>query len=157
MQQWNVDIKNLCGNVTEWKITDDCLLSVVQPRCSSRQPCCPHQLSSAQNDQTYSNISIAHAPTTTLPHPFNGIFSRTTWVSRYQKGKTSLDLNKARDDGVLGRQWHQLDHMQTICTSWQTDNHTNSSSIKFYRPNALPDAQPTESKHWRHAHAPNRR
>ena len=28
--------------------------------------------------------------------------STTTWVSRYQKGKTSLDLNEARDDGVLG-------------------------------------------------------
>jgi len=26
-----------------------------------------------------------------LLHPFNGLFSRTTWVSRYQKGKTSLD------------------------------------------------------------------
>jgi len=37
-------------------------------------------------------------------------FSRTTWISRYQKGKTSLDLNEARDDEVLGRQWHQLDH-----------------------------------------------
>ena len=28
--------------------------------------------------------------------------SRTTWVSRYQKGKTSLDLEEARDDEVLG-------------------------------------------------------
>ena len=35
-------------------------------------------------------------------HPFNGLFSRTTWVSRYQKGKTSLDLDDARDDGVWG-------------------------------------------------------
>jgi len=26
----------------------------------------------------------------------------TTWVSQYQKGKTSLDLNEARDDGVWG-------------------------------------------------------
>ena len=33
-------------------------------------------------------------------HPFNGLFSRTIWVSQCQKGKTSLDLNKARDDGV---------------------------------------------------------
>jgi len=33
---------------------------------------------------------------------FNGLFSRTTWVSWHQKGKTSLDLNEARDDGVLG-------------------------------------------------------
>jgi len=27
--------------------------------------------------------------------------SRTTWVSEYKKGKSSLDLNKARDDVVL--------------------------------------------------------
>ena len=40
--------------------------------------------------------------TTTTLHPFNGLFSRTTWVSRYQKGKTSLDLNEAREDGVSG-------------------------------------------------------
>ena len=50
-----------------------------------------------------------------LLHPFNGLFSRTTWVRQYQKGKTSPDLNEARDDGVWGWQWHQLDHMQTIC------------------------------------------
>ena len=36
---------------------------------------------------------------TTL-HQFNGLFSSITWVSRYQKGKTCLDLNKARDYGV---------------------------------------------------------
>ena len=73
--------------------------------------------------------------------------SRTSWVSRYQKGKTSRDLNEARDDRVLGWQWHQLDHMQTICTSLQTDNHTNTSSLNFYRLGALPDAEPTVSKH----------
>jgi len=26
-------------------------------------------------------------------------------VSQYKKGKTSLDLNEARDDGNLGMQW----------------------------------------------------
>ena len=30
-----------------------------------------------------------------------------------------------------GMQWHQLDHMQTICTSLLTDNHTNTSSLNF--------------------------
>jgi len=35
----------------------------------------------------------------------------TIWVSQYQKRKTSLDLNEARDDEVFGWQWHQLDHM----------------------------------------------
>ena len=37
-----------------------------------------------------------------LLHSFDGLFSRTTWVSRSQKGKTSLDLNETRDDGVWG-------------------------------------------------------
>jgi len=31
-------------------------------------------------------------------HSFNGLFSRTT--ERHQKGKTILDFNEARDDGV---------------------------------------------------------
>jgi len=33
--------------------------------------------------------------------------------------------------------------MQTIYNSLQTDNHTNTSSLNYYRPDALPDAQPT--------------
>ena len=33
-------------------------------------------------------------------HPFNGFFSKTTWVSRQQKGKTILDFNEARDNEV---------------------------------------------------------
>ena len=33
---------------------------------------------------------------------FIGLFSRTTWVSRYRRGKTSLDLNGTRDYGVWG-------------------------------------------------------
>ena len=41
--------------------------------------------------------------------------------------------------------------MQTTCTSLQTDNHTNISSLNFYRPDVLPDAQTTVSKHWRTA------
>jgi len=66
-----------------------------------------------------------------LLHPFNDLFSRTIWVSWYQKGKTSLDSNEARDDGVFVWQRHQLDHMQTICTLFQTDNHINTSSLNF--------------------------
>ena len=33
------------------------------------------------------------------PHPCNGLFSRTSWVSWYKKNKTSLNLNEARHDG----------------------------------------------------------
>jgi len=44
---------------------------------------------------------------------YNGPFSGTTWVSRYQKGKTNLDFTEARDSEW---QWHQLGHMQ-VCVS----------------------------------------
>jgi len=48
---------------------------------------------------------------------------------------------------MMGWQWHQLDYMQMICTSLQTDNHASTSSLNFYRPDAGLDAQPTVSKH----------
>jgi len=66
-------------------------------------------------------------------------------VSRYQKGKTNLDFTEARDSEW---QWHQLGRMQ-VCTSLQTDNHARQHPTTqfFYRPDALPAAQPTASKH----------
>jgi len=70
---------------------------------------------------------------------FNGPLSRTTWVSRYQKGKINLDFTETRDSEW---QWHQLGHMQ-VCTSLQTDNHASHPPLSFYRPDALPAAQPT--------------
>jgi len=72
-------------------------------------------------------------------------FVRATRVSQYQKGKTNLDLNEARRDSEW--QWHQLRHME-VCTSLQTDNHASNPPLSFfYRPDALPAAQPTVSKH----------
>jgi len=65
-------------------------------------------------------------------------------VSQYQKGKTNLDFIEARNSEW---QWHQLGHMQ-VCTSLQTDNHASTPPLIFYRPDALPAAQPTASKHW---------
>jgi len=49
-------------------------------------------------------------------------------VSRYQKGKTSLDFIKARDSEW---QWHQLGHMQ-VCTLLQTDNHASTPPLSFF-------------------------
>jgi len=69
-----------------------------------------------------------------------------------RKEKASLDLNKARDDGILGWQWHQLDHMQTLCTSLQTDNHASTLSLicVYLQAGCSSDTQPTVSKYWRH-------
>ena len=73
-------------------------------------------------------------------HPFNGPFSGTTQVSRYQKGKTNLDFTDARDSEW---QWHQLGHMQ-VCTSLQTDNHASTPTLSFLQA-GCPSCRPTNS------------
>ena len=73
-------------------------------------------------------------------HPFNGPFSGTTRVSRYQKGKTNLDFTEARDSEW---RWHQLGHMQ-VCTLLQTDNHASNPPLSFFTgrmPFLLPNQQ----------------
>jgi len=73
-------------------------------------------------------------------------FSTTTWVSQHQKGKPFWIL---LEQEMMEWRWQQLDNMQIVCTSLQTDNHASTSPFSFYRPDALPAAQPTASKHWR--------
>ena len=80
-----------------------------------------------------------------LLHPFNGLFSRTTWVSWYQKGKNSLDLNMTvasannkckqicKQSAPCARQTTMPTHhsvLQAACSSWCL----------------------TVSKHWRYSH-----
>jgi len=73
-------------------------------------------------------------------HPFNGPFSGTTRVSRYQKGKTNLDFTVARDTEW---QWHQLGHTQ-VCTFLQTDNHASTPPLCFLQA-GCPSCHPTNS------------
>ena len=91
----------------------------------------------------------------------NGIFSKPTWMSRCQKGKTSLGLDEATDDGVLGCSgisW-SIRKQSAPHSRVQTDNHTKTTSLGFSIPDALPYApltvenqcQSTEGKlcmHW---------
>ena len=77
---------------------------------------------------------------TLLLQPFNGLFSRTTWVRRYQKGKTNLDFTGARDSEW---QWYQLGHMQ-VCTSLQTDNHSSTPPLSFLQA-GCPSCRPINS------------
>ena len=77
--------------------------------------------------------------------------SGTTRVSRYQKGKTkkvktNMDLLEQEIVSGSGICW-------AICIASLhliPDNHANIPPSVFYRPDALPAAQPTASKHWRH-------
>ena len=57
--------------------------------------------------------------------PCNGPSSGTTWVTRYQKGKTNLNFTEARDSEW---QWHQLGHMQ-VSTSLQTENYASTPPL----------------------------
>jgi len=50
---------------------------------------------------------------------------------------------------MIGWQWHQLDHMQIICTSSRQIPMPAPHQSIFYRPDALPDAQPAVSEHSR--------
>jgi len=64
----------------------------------------------------------------------------TTWMSRYQKGKTSLDLNEARDDGV----WDGSGISWTICKQSAPRSRQITTPtphhLYFHRPDALYDA-----------------
>jgi len=63
-------------------------------------------------------------------HPFNGLFSPD------DLGKPA-GTRKVKPIWILVQQemmvwqWHQLDHMQIICTSLQTDNHASILSLNF--------------------------
>jgi len=72
-----------------------------------------------------------------LRHPFNGLFSRTIWVSRNQKDKPFWILMKQE---MMELHWHQLDHMQVICTLLQTDNLTT-----HFLQTGWPSCRPTNS------------
>ena len=75
----------------------------------------------------------------THTHPFNGPFSRTTQVSRDQKGKTNLNFTEARDSEW---QWHQLGRMQ-VCISLKTDNRASTPSLFLQA--GCPPCRPTNS------------
>jgi len=89
----------------------------------------------------FTQAGVCEQLTSTHTHvPFNGPLSKTTQVSRYQKGKTNLDFTEARDSEW---QWHQMDHMQ-VCTSLQSDNHASTQPLSFLQA-GCPSCHPTNS------------
>ena len=97
--------------------------------------CCDRLLSAHS-----ANFIVLPFVIVTHTHPFNGSFSGTTQVSRYQKGKTNLDFTEARDSEW---QWHQLGNMQAS-TLLQTDNHTSTPPLSFLQA-GCPSCRPTNS------------
>ena len=121
--------------------------------CSALQTPCQHPTtqfftgrmpflpSSQQRQSTEGHpFILLHTRTHTHTYPFNGFMSGTTWVSRYQKGKTTLDFTGARDSEW---QWHQLGHMQ-VCISLQTDNYASTPPLSFLEA-GCPSCHPTNN------------
>ena len=81
--------------------------------------------------------------THTHTHPFNGLFSGTTQVSGTRKVKPIWILLKQETVSGSGISW-------TICKSAPRSGQITMPAPHhsvFYRPDALPAAQPTVSKH----------
>ena len=76
----------------------------VSPAFLMRLTTCSCAAFTTLTSPTYSDMaSSTHTHTHT--HPFNGPFSGTTRVSRYQKGKTNLDLLKQEIVSGSGISW----------------------------------------------------
>ena len=80
-------------NICKWRLSvvnmKTCISDVVQHTFPTRTNNCTATHKHHVNDKTHTHT-----------HPFNGPFSRTTWVCWYQKGKTNLDFTEARDSGI---------------------------------------------------------
>jgi len=135
-RQWNKKRKTRRNNSNHWPRLHEAQTTTVDNVFAlwpHRQQC------SADRPTATRNYTATHTHTHSK-HPFNGPFSGTTRVSRYQKGKINVDFTEARDSEW---QWHQLGHMQ-VCTSLQTDNHANTSAISFLQ-TGCPSCRPTNS------------
>ena len=88
-------------------------------------------------------LVTAHLGSPGKLQPFNGLFSRTTRVSRYQKGKTNLDFTEARDSEW---QWHQPGYRpMQVCTSLQRDSHASTVPLMFFT-GRLPFLPPNQQR-----------
>jgi len=80
---------------------------------------------------------ITTTTTTTILRPF---------VRDYPGESVPEGLDFAEAD-MMGWQWHELNHTQAICTWHQKITTPAPHQSDFYGPVALPDTQPTASKH----------
>ena len=146
---WSKVLNPLILTLTHWHQASDktkhtAKPNISQPGCATSRLQPATTISSVDKKLSYRRVtarcvlSVVILPITTqlhTTHTFNGPFSGTTRVSRYQKGKTNLDFTEARDSEW---QWHQ------VCTWLQTDNHASTPPLKFLQA-GCPSCHPTNS------------
>ena len=156
---WSTTTATTTTTTTTWRRGAAVVVASCQTTClpvarSLLLPTCPDPTPHGQptNPTVYmTRRTLSRAPAVlsaaleyTHTHPFNGPLSGTTRVNRYQKGKTNLDFSGARDS-----EWHSgisWAIYKSAPRSRQITTPAPHHSV-FYRPDALPAAQPTVSKH----------
>ena len=61
-----------------------------------------------------------------------GVSPLSVIVGQYAVGRLVVDGWILTKQEMTGWQWHQLDYMQIVCASLQTDNHASASSLNFF-------------------------
>jgi len=120
-------------------------VSVCLPVCLSRR---------STAAATCSRFAAARARAADIDASCRRRYRATDRICRWSQSSAADSVNVVSREGSMQPyiyidsewQWHQLSHMQ-LCTSLQTDNHASTLLLFFYRPDALPAAQPTASKH----------
>ena len=132
---WN-EIRSLSPNVFNVRVAAVAVTDASVPSARTTETTCCRPAARQLHCPPVRPATETHTHT----HPFNGPFSGTTQVSRYQKGKTNLDFTEARDGEW---QWHQLGRMK-VGTSLQTDNHASTPSLSFLQAGSMPFLPPNQ-------------
>ena len=133
----------------EIDLTNMSLLSLVLHsccwRCHRSEPCHQKDMSKTYQEKL-KEIYTKQRNTHTHTHPFNGPLSGTTWVSWYNRKVKPiwilLQQETVSGSGISWAIYKSAPHSRQITTP--APHHS-----VFYRPDALPAAQPTASKYWR--------
>ena len=142
----------LDDSLQAWRLSGEDQASMfVPPHDVSTRPIgtpCFWYMYFAYSQQTAENgMTVSGQTYTRFTHRFNGPLSGTTQVSRYQKVKPIWILLKQETVSGNSISW-DIHVCKSAPRSRQITTPAPHHSV-FYRPDALPAAQPTASKHWR--------
>ena len=133
------------GRLSWWRHSrrSCCVEEYRQTLCQSVSPCDAPLCVQSHHTQTHEYVLLLLL---LLLQPFKGLFSRTIWKSRYQKGKTCLDLNGARD-GISWTMCKQSAPRSRHITKPTPHHSIFTGQMLFQAPNQ--QCQSTEDKSWR--------
>ena len=138
-----------CPVLRDIQVNNVGLHSVFHCRNTGLQAILLHHVAEVSDTQLqWTNVSLSGVLYNKHKHtyPFNNPLSGTTWVSQYQKGKKPIWI-LLKQETVSGSGISCAICKSAPCSRQITTPAPHHSV--FYRPDALPAAQPTATNHWR--------